>query len=148
MMTLMREARVVLQEPRRLHGGLEREAAGGGVPLGVLELVAELEHGVAEQRDGVGQLGRRGPVAADRAERAAGEHARVAHGVVHLLRGLGVERHALARAPRAAAQGERLARQRDRVEEVGQVVVGAAGDLQRAARALLVAVAQRLGQAP
>ena len=29
--------------------------------LGVLELVAELEHGVAEQRDGVGQLGGAGP---------------------------------------------------------------------------------------
>ena len=91
--------------------------AGGGVALGMLELVAELEHGVAEQRHRVGQLGRRRAVAADRAERPAGQHARVAHRVVHLLGGLGVERHALARAPARVAQGERLARQGDRVEE-------------------------------
>ena len=105
MMTLIDRPGSSCSSLGRLHGGLEREPPGGGVALGVLELVAELEHGVAEQRHGVGQLGRRRAVATDRAERAAGQHARVAHRVVHLLGGLGVERARARACARAGGAG-------------------------------------------
>ena len=52
----------VLEQPGRLHGGLPAPGApGSGVALGLLELVAELEHGVAEQRDGIASWGGAGP---------------------------------------------------------------------------------------
>jgi hypothetical protein len=110
---------------------------------GLLERAPQLAHGFAQQRDAVGQRRRRLAGALQRRHDAAREHQRVAHGGVELLGGGGVDRQALAR--RAARQHrERLARERDGVEEGRQVVLHGTGQRERAPGQLLVALGQRL----
>ena len=116
-----------------------------GLGVGVVEVVDELVERVGEAVDGVGELGRRGAVAAHRRDRAAREDARVAHREVELGDRVGVERQPLARPPHRRPDRDGLARDVDRVGEVLEVRAGRPRDVERAAGPVGVALAQRRG---
>ena len=126
-------------------GGVERDPAARGLGVGVVEVVDELVERLGEAVDGVGELGRRGAVAAHRGDGAAREHARVADREVELGDGVGVERQPLARPPHGRADRDGLARDVDRVGEVLEVRAGRPRDVERAAGSVGVALAQRRG---